>query len=572
MDKSKNRTIKSYFYANKQWFSILIFADIMQALAIVEVSYFISRVFAAVGEVSMDSIVKLIPLGAVTLAFLFLTQCFQKYALRVFLKRTDTQIRADVFSGIMSKDFRDFGEKNTAEYISVMNNELENVEKNYISMMPYMLETIILTVISAAGLFFYSFEMAIVIIVTAFTTVAVPAFLGKYTSDSTDSYMKGMSSYNVRIKDIFAGYEVIKSFSAEKIIKNVHNDALSSMEQKKYKYRSVKDMFSCIVILVTYLIIIIQYIVAAYLITKGKITLALAMGALDLGHTVNNQAREATGALILLKGTKKIRERIDDILDIKSEPRDTDYNVGTLGNITVKNVSFAYNEGKNILHNINFTFEHGKKYAIVGGSGSGKSTFIKLLMQYYDNYCGTIFCQDKDIKDIKNIPREALYTKMAMIHQKVFMFDDTLKNNITMYNNYSEDDILQAVKNAGLEDVVKNNPRGLEQKVGENGKNLSGGEQQRIAIARALLKRAEVLILDEATSSLDNEVAAKIENTVLKQKSMTAIVITHKLVENILRQYDGIIVMYKGQIAEYGTFDQLMERKEKFYGLFMLNN
>lgn len=580
MDKSKNRTINSYFYQNKLWFTLLILADVIQALAVVAISYFISRVFAAVGEVSMDSIIRLIPLGVVTLAFFFGTQCLQKYVLRAFLKKMDTQIRADVFSGIMSKDFRDFGEKNTAEYISVMNNELEKAERNYLSMMPYLLETIILTVISAAGLFFYSVDMALVIIVTAFTTIAVPALLGKYTSDATDSYMQGMSAYNVRIKDIFAGYEVIKSFGAEKIIKKVHDDTLSSMEQKKYKYRSVNDMFSCFVILITYLIIIIQYIVAAYLITKGKITLALAMGALDLGHTVNNQAREATSALLSLKGTRKIRGRIEALLSGADEPENSDCHIEALGDISVKNVSFAYSEGKNVLHDINFTFERGRKYAIVGGSGSGKSTFIKLLMQYYDNYCGTIFCQDKeitdiknkDITDIKNIPREVLYGRMAMIHQKVFMFDDTLKNNITMYKNYSEAEISQAVKDAGLEDVVKNNSSGIEQNVGENGKNLSGGEQQRIAIARALLRKSDVLILDEATSSLDNEVAAKIENTVLNQKDMTAIVITHKLVENILRQYDGIIVMHKGRIAEYGTFDELMERREKFYGLFMLSN
>ena len=569
MSKSKNISINSYFHRNKLWFSMLILADIIQALAVVAISYFISCVFAAVGESSMDSIIRLIPLGAVTLAFFFLTQCFQKYVLRLFLKKTDSQIRTDVFSGIMSKDFKDFGEKNTAEYISVMNNELEKAERNYLSMMPYMLETIILTVISAAGLFFYSAQMAIVIIVTAAATIAVPALFGKYTSDATDSYMQAMSAYNVKIKDIFAGYEVIKSFSAEKIIKSVHDRTLASMEQKKYKYRSVNDMFSCFVILITYLIIIIQYIIAAYLITKGSITLALAMGALDLGHTVNNQAREATSALLSLRGTRKIRGRIETLLKNTDEQESLDYDMGTFDAISVRNVSFAYNEGHNVLNNINFIFEKGRKYAIVGGSGSGKSTLIKLIMQYYNDYTGSIYC---DAVDIRAIPKKALYGRLAMIHQKVFMFDDSLKNNITMYQDYGDDELSEVIKKAGLEEVVKNNPLGLEQRVGENGKNLSGGEQQRIAIARALLKKSEVLILDEATSSLDNAVAARIENTVLAQNNKIAIVITHKLVENILRQYDGIIVMHKGQIAEYGTFDELMEMKAKFYSLFMLNN
>ena len=528
----------------------------------------------------MDSIIRLIPLGAVTLAFFFLTQGFQKYVLRLFLKKTDSQIRTDVFSGIMSKDFKDFGEKNTAEYISVMNNELEKAERNYLSMMPYMLETIILTVISAAGLFFYSAQMAIVIIVTAAATIAVPALFGKYTSDATDSYMQAMSAYNVKIKDIFAGYEVIKSFSAEKIIKSVHDRTLASMEQKKYKYRSVNDMFSCFVILITYLIIIIQYIIAAYLITKGSITLALAMGALDLGHTVNNQAREATSALLSLRGTRKIRGRIETLLKNTDEQESLDYDMGTFDAISVRNVSFAYDKVNFVyseetayqiqaLKDVNLEIKDGQFIGIIGHTGSGKSTLIKLIMQYYNDYTGSIYC---DAVDIRAIPKKALYGRLAMIHQKVFMFDDSLKNNITMYQDYGDDELSEVIKKAGLEEVVKNNPLGLEQRVGENGKNLSGGEQQRIAIARALLKKSEVLILDEATSSLDNAVAARIENTVLAQNNMMAIVITHKLVENILRQYDGIIVMHKGQIAEYGTFDELMEMKAKFYSLFMLNN
>ena len=295
----------------------------------------------------------------------------------------------------------------------------------------------------------------------------------------------------------------------------------------------------------------------------------MAMGALNLGNTVNNQAREATSSLISLKGTKKIRERMDGILGSVQEENDGIEDTEELGDISVKGVSFAYNDDKDVLKNIDFTFKKGKKYAIVGGSGSGKTTLIKLIMQYYDNYSGEIYCGNRDIK---SIPKKALYSKMAMIHQKVFMFDDTLKNNITMYQKYDDTEIADVVRKAGLEDVVRNNPQGLEQNVGENGKNLSGGEQQRIAIARALLKKSDMLILDEATSSLDNEVAIKIENTVLNQKNMTAVVITHKLVENILRQYDGIVVLHRGEIAEYGTFDELMQNKAKFYGLFMLNN
>lgn len=566
---AKSKTINSYFYKNKLWFSILIFADVVQAFAVVGISYFIARVFAAVEEINMESIRKLIPLGIIVLAGYFGSQCFQKYARRKFFIKIDTQMRTDVFWSIVSKDFKDFGEKNTAEYISIMNNEVGKIESDYVSEMPYMLETVILTVISSVGLFFYSIPMAIVIILTALFTIIVPAMLGKHTSEATDSYMNSLAEYNVRIKDIFSGYEVIKSFHAEKRIVKVHEKVLLDMEDRKYKYRAVRHLFSCMVELATYLVIIVQYIVAAYLVTRGSVSLAMAMGALNLGNTVNNQAREATSSLISLKGTKKIRERMDGILNSVQEENDCIDNIEGLGDVFVRGVSFAYNDEKEVLKNIDFVFRKGKKYAIVGGSGSGKTTLIKLIMQYYDNYSGEIYCGDRDIK---SIPKKALYSKMAMIHQKVFMFDDTLKNNITMYQNYEENEIADAVRKAGLEDVVRNHPQGLEQSVGENGKNLSGGEQQRVAIARALLKKSDMLILDEATSNLDNEVTVKIENTVLGQKNMTAVVITHKLAENVLKQYDSIVVLHRGEIAEWGTFDELMEKKSKFYGLYMLNN
>lgn len=567
--KKKGKTVKSYFYRNKRLFSILMVSDFIEAFAIVAVSYFIACVFDAVGKASMDSIMKLMPLGALVLAFDFAAQYFQKYSRRKFLKKIDTQVRTDVFAGIISRDFKEFGERNTAEYISVMNNEIEKIESNYLSMMPYMLETIILSVVAVVCLFFYSIEMAIVIIITAFITVAVPALMGKHASEASDLYMRGMADYNVKIKDIFSGYEVIKSFNAEKIIGKVHNRTLSLMEGRKYKYRSVSDLFNCFVELAVYMVIIIQYIIAAYLITKGNVTLAAAMGALQLGNTVNNQLRESTSAFILVKGTKKIQERVNELLNIKEgETYGIDI-TGTIGDISVRNLSFAYDDGDNVLKDISFTFKEGKKYAIVGGSGSGKSTFIKLIMQYYDNYTGEICCNGTNIKKIN---KKDIYSRMAMIHQKVFMFDDTLKNNITMYQNYSEEEILDAVRKAGLEDVAGNDKQGLEQNVGEGGKNLSGGEQQRIAIARALLKKSDVLILDEATSSLDSEVGARIENTVLKQQNLTVIVVTHKLSESILRQYDGIVVLNKGQIVEYGTFDELMDNKSKFYGLFTLSN
>lgn len=158
-----------------------------------------------------------------------------------------------------------------------------------------------------------------------------------------------------------------------------------------------------------------------------------------------------------------------------------------------------------------------------------------------------------------------------MIHQKVFMFEETLRNNITMFQDYPEEEVQYAVEASGLKEIVEKHPEGLDFMVNESGNNFSGGEQQRISIARAILKKAKVLILDEATSSLDKKLSAQIERLILNQPEMTIITVTHKLDDAILRQYDCILAMNQGNILEVGDFDALMEKKGFFYSLYTVN-
>jgi ABC-type multidrug transport system fused ATPase/permease subunit len=211
------------------------------------------------------------------------------------------------------------------------------------------------------------------------------------------------------------------------------------------------------------------------------------------------------------------------------------------------------------LKNVNYTFKPGGKYAIVGGSGSGKSTLLRILMGYYDSYIGSARVGGNEIRDIN---RESLYKSLSMMHQNVFMLDDTLRNNITLYNPYSDDDYINAVRKAQLL------PQGSETKVGEGGNTLSGGERQRVAIARALIKGSEVIILDEATANLDNETAYSIEKALLDTPDLTCIFVTHRYTKELLCQCDGILVMRDGVLAESGTFDELYNMKEYFFSLY----
>ena len=254
---------------------------------------------------------------------------------------------------------------------------------------------------------------------------------------------------------------------------------------------------------------------------------------------------------------------------MQEESKKTGESVKSVMPLELKEVRFGYTKAKEVLHGVNMCFEKGKKYAIVGSSGCGKSTLLKLLANYYKDYEREILIGEQELRMIE---RKSLSRKIAMIHQNVFLFEDTLRANITMFQEYPDEEIKAAVKKAGLEKIVEDNPLGTEQMVCENGNNFSGGEKQRIAIARAILTRAEVLLLDEATSSLDAELSMQIEQLILSQKETTILNVTHRFHESILRQYDCILTMHQGKIVEMGTFEELMKKKQFFYSLYTVNH
>lgn len=231
--------------------------------------------------------------------------------------------------------------------------------------------------------------------------------------------------------------------------------------------------------------------------------------------------------------------------------------------IRLEGVSFSYDWQKQVLHSLSARFEAGKAYALVGGSGSGKSTLLNLLMGAGAAYEGKILMDGREVRDLSP---ESLYGLMSVIQQNVFVFNASVRDNVTMFRSFPQEELEQAMGHAHLTELLQE--RGENYLCGENGKNLSGGEKQRISIARSLLKRSSVLLADEATAALDAQTAHQVTSDLLDLTGVTRIIVTHGLEESLLRRYDGILVLKDGRIAETGTFDELMEKKGYFYALF----
>lgn len=302
---------------------------------------------------------------------------------------------------------------------------------------------------------------------------------------------------------------------------------------------------------------------------KKSISVGTAIIIIQLSTHIVGPVKTSISLINQIKSVSLIGKKVEDILNVNNESEESEEIKSFRDCIDIKDLNFSYTKERNALKNINLKFERNKKYAIVGESGCGKSTLIKLIMRYYNEYEGKITVDNKDLNKIYS---SDLYKTISMIQQNVFMFDDSIKENIRLFSNYSDESVIESCKRSGIMGLINRLEDGIDSLVGENGNKLSGGEKQRIAIARALINETKILILDESTSALDNETAYSLEKSLLNLENLTMIVITHKLIKNLLTDYDEIIVMKDGMVIEKGSFEELIDIKGYFYSLYYIQN
>ena len=356
---------------------------------------------------------------------------------------------------------------------------------------------------------------------------------------------------------------VIKSFKAEKEAFGLYSGKNQNLEDTRCKKQLTVGMISIITAIANISVQIGIFGFGAYLVIKGDTTAGVVFAFVQLMGTVLDPISKLPVLISSRKAAKGLIMKLVQYVDKETLRTGGEKLTGIDDGIKFRNVTFAYEEGNNILKGINLNFEKGKSYAIVGGSGSGKSTILNLMMGSYDNYGGSITI---DGKELTSVDKNTIFDVLSVIQQNVFIFDDTIQRNICMFKEFPNDKVEDAINKSGLSTLIKN--KSVDYLCGENGKNLSGGERQRISIARSLLKDSKVLLVDEATAALDAKTSRSVIDSILSIKDITKVVITHKLDESELSRYDSIIVLKDGNIVEEGGFDSLIDNKEYFYSLY----
>ncbi|MEY8417569.1 ABC transporter ATP-binding protein [Tissierella praeacuta] len=500
--------------------------------------------------------------------FTFLVNYLSDIMKAKYIQKTFLNFKGDLFKRLIEKNIMDFRENNISYYISMFTNDLTMLEQDYFSTVLDMVYQSFRFVLATIAVVIMSPYLLVIVIVVGILPIIIPNLFGKKVSLYRKDFSDSLSKFTTSMKEYLSGYEVIKSFNIEDKIKEEYKNSNKEVEMTKYRFKVFSSLVTNLSSISGFMMFLVVIIFGTYMVIKGKLTVGSMMASVQLMNYIVNPLRGFSEDINKIKSIKQISNKFKNLLSSNNVDKGKGIEKdGLCDEIKFKNVSFTYNEDKNILKNISFSVKKGEKYAIVGPSGSGKSTILKLLLGYFKEFKGEITI---DGTDIRHIRPDSLYEMVSVIQQEVFIFDSSVKNNIVLFKDYSNDHINDIIEKSGLSLFVNSLNNGLDTKVGESGCNLSGGERQRLAIARALIKGTPILVLDEATSSLDNETTYKIEKSLIDIDELTTLVVTHKLIKNILEKYDGIIVIKDGEIKEIGTFDDLMDRKKYFYSLYTI--
>lgn len=566
-NKKKSREFRRrLFYKNKMCFIASVIMTIVMSFLNLMISWLIQQIMDSMANQNMQAVVRCAWIAASVVIAYTVANAVHRAVYPRFLQRAMQQYRDYTFSRLTQKSLRSFSKEGTALYVSALTNDCTSIENNYLAATFTLIELLFCFLGALIMMLYYSPVMLVLAVALSFLPVAVSMKAGNRLTEQEKEISKKNERFVSIVNELLSGFPVIKSFRAETQASRLFSQRNEQAEEAKKNKRCTEQMIS---LLANDAGIIAQmgiFLAGAWLAISGKgVTAGVVIVFVQLMNYILNPISQVPLLWSNRKAAIALMEKLSDALSENVREEGREKLNGFSEKIEVKDLTYGYEPESPVLKDLDVQFDAGKSYAIVGGSGSGKSTLLNLLMGGSSNYQGEI-CIDS--VSIKNIESESLYQLMTSVQQNVFVFNDTIRNNVTMFHEFPDKEVTLALERSGLSEFIEK--RGEDFVCGENGANLSGGERQRISIARALLRKSPILLVDEATAALDAATARAVSFSILNLVGMTRIVVTHRLEEAILRRYDKILVMKNGTICEQGNFDTLMQQKGQFYSLFQI--
>ena len=550
-------------------------------------------------------------------AGIFLMEFFSAVATYFFRTKFSTravlQYRNFACDYLLKKKVADFYASNSSVYLSALSNDLMKIKEQFLDQIPIITQIFFCGIGAIIVMLRYNVFLACMSCVLSLIPFFAALYSGKNMGELEERLSTKNAEYLAFLKDFSIGFTIIKSYKVEAIFSKLHAAVNEKTEETMLRRERCVEKVNYFAAISGYITRLSILFLSAYIaFTRHSISIGTVIAFSQLIHYLIDPLSSLPSMLSEAKAAYRLTDKFWEIIKSGEELQNTSENnrvkeeIAEIQSVTedkkiieeqeiseqkqsldeaalslheellsitsiarkacsisFNHICFSYSEGKEVLKELNLRVKEGEKVVLLGTSGSGKSTILKILMGMERAQSGTIRIGGQDTMDLGE---DRIFKEISYIQQEVFIFDGTIRENICLFQTYREEELQSVIERAGLRNLVKE--KGLDYLCGENGAALSGGERQRISIARSLLRKTPILLADEITASLDKENSYLVLDTLLNIENTTEILVLHDLDSRILSRVDRICVLKNGKVEEEGNFTELLEKKGYFYALY----
>ena len=463
-----------------------------------------------------------------------------------YIRRVNQTLKGRYIDRVFAKNISEFQSEHLALYLSNITNDMNSVEQRYFISLHEILKRSLGALAGVIILLNVHWGVAATALIPGVIVAMVALRSGRGLEKHEGERSGFLKDYTVYIREVLSAFRIIRNNNLEKKIAEDFDLKSASVQQKRFeldKAETIVNVRNNVLfgLMIAGLLIAAMFTVRAGLTTTGGLILIIN------GYSnILNAFGMVAESLPLIRSERPVFLRMEEALANRETSEETESLQSFDQSLAFDQVSFAYGENQ-VLRQASFSMRRGGKYLLVGPSGGGKSTVLRLIRKYFNPDQGIIRI---DGQSLAAITRESYYERLANVEQQVFLFEDSLRNNLTLFKPYSQETLMEAIRGAGLSSFLASLPDGLDSMILDNGKNLSGGEKARIAIARGLIAQADLLLLDEAFASLDEETARGIEQTLLALEGVTVVSVSHVIFADTAPLYDAVFEVKRGQVSK----------------------
>lgn len=495
-------------------------------------------------------------------AIVYLIMWMATYALGQFIanrytNKSSMYLKNDYFASLINGKYENIACNDTGYYISALTNDVNLLSNGYVGGILGIFDSSIAIIGAFVTVMLMNWKIGLMMLSFSILLGVFPIIFKNPLAIANMKISDSLQKYVSALKNNLKGFEIIKSFNAEENFCKINNNVTKEVYKNQIKSSDLNVCAGLLSLLIINLLKISILILAVYYAIKDKIDIGTITALFSLASTFYSPIMSLGGQIVGILGLWKVRKKVFEILSIKdineSYKEDIDFNESN-NVLSIRELSYSYPKSQPIINNVCLNIEIGKKYLLIGSSGSGKTTLLKILAKLFNEYEGRIGIGENDFKDVST---KALSKGISFAQQEAYIFDMSIKNNIDITNDGDSERLNRAIELSQLQQYIKRLPNGIETIVNEDVSRMSEGEKQRINLARTLYKNSKILLLDEITASLDLINTNKIEKIISSLNNTTVIYSCHKYSEELMRNFDFILLMRDGKIIKIGDLKNI---------------